>query len=128
MTRPLGLDDPVLGGDPPGLEPLLESSDRVCLIVAHVRRIFPLPLWLVVVVRRPTVVLMGAGCVVVHLWLASLGPVVGVVVGIVGQRPEDKVGAGLVVWPDLVHNIIWSRQRAGLLCKISRVEAPQKMV
>jgi hypothetical protein len=72
-------------------------------------------------------VLMGAGCVVVHLWLASLGPVVGVVVGIVGQRPKDKVGAGLVVWPDLVHNIIWSRQRAGL-CKISRVKAPQKMV
>jgi hypothetical protein len=37
----------------------------------------------------------------------------------VGQRPEDKVGAGLVVWPDLVHNIIWSRQRAGLLGKLS---------
>jgi len=127
MTRPLGLDDPVLGGDPPGLEPLLQSSNGVCLIVAHVCRIFPLPLWLVVVVRRPTVVLMGAGCVVVHLWLASLGPVVGVVVGIMGQRPKNKVGAGLVVWPDLVHNIIWSRRRARL-CKISRVKATQKMV
>jgi len=56
-----------------------------------------------------------------------MGPVVGVVVGIVGQRPKDKVGAGLVVWADLVHNIIWSRRRARL-CKISRVEAPQKMV
>jgi len=115
MTRAFGLDDPVLRRDPPRLEPFLQSSDRVRFIVAHVRRIFPLALWLVVVVGRPTVVLMWAGCVVVHLWLlASLGPVVGVVVGIVGQGPEDKVGAGLVVWADLVHNIIWSRRWAGL--------------
>jgi len=118
MTRPLGLDNPVLGGDPARLEPLLQGTDRVCLIVAHVCRVFSLPLWLVVIVRRPAVVLMGTRCVVVNLWLASLGPVVGVVVGIVGQRPEDKVGAGLVVWADLVHNIIWSRRRARL-CKIS---------
>jgi len=118
MTCPLSLDDPVLRGDSSRLEPLLQGPNRVCLIVAHVCRIFSLTFWLVVVVRRAAVVLMRAGCVVVHLWLASLGPVVGVVVGIVGQRPEDKVGAGLVVWADLVHNIIWSRRRARL-CKIS---------
>jgi len=50
--------------------------------------------------------------------MCSLGarrPKVRVVVGVMGQRSQDKIGAGLgVAVADLVHNIILSRSQARL--------------
>jgi len=53
-------------------------------------------------------VMMRSSGVVVYSSLGPLGPVVGVIVGVVWQWTKNKVGARLVVVVDLVHNIIFS--------------------
>ena len=40
MRGPLGLDDPVLGSDAPGLEPLLQGPHGVRLVAAPAHRVW----------------------------------------------------------------------------------------
>jgi len=105
VRGPLGLDDPVLGSDAPGLEPLLQGAHGVRLVAAPAHRVWFFS--------------SQFGVVAVIGWSVGRHPgpeVVGCVEG-VGVRllgvdcgaTEDKVRASVLLMvllvADLVHNI-----------------------